>query len=94
MHGKTSDVHYADEIDAYLAGGGAYSQGRLRTYPFICCMKMKDRGQVLSRNSMGSVEAVMHCLVRMIHTQIMMEKDCFLQEVLMEIIYVSFIILE
>jgi len=53
--------------------------------PFICCMKMKDRGQVLSRNSMGSVEAVMHCLVRMIHTQIMMEKDCFLQEVLMEI---------
>ena len=53
--------------------------------PFICCMKMKDRGQVLSRNSMESVEAVMHCLVRMIHTQIMMEKDCFLQEVLMEI---------
>ena len=34
---------------------------------------------------MGSVEAVMHCLVPMIHTQIMMEKDCFLQEVLMEI---------
>ena len=34
---------------------------------------------------MESVEAVMHCLVRMIHTQIMMEKDCFLQEVLMEI---------
>ena len=53
--------------------------------PFICCMRMKDRGQVLSRNSMGSVEAVMHCLVPMIHTQIMMEKDCFLQEVLMEI---------
>ena len=52
---------------------------------FICCMRMKERGQVLSRNSMGSVEAVMHCLVRMIHTQIMMEKDCFLQEVLMEI---------
>ena len=48
-------------------------------------MRMKDRGQVLSRNSMESVEAVMHCLVRMIHTQIMMEKDCFLQEVLMEI---------
>ena len=23
-----------DEIDAYLAGGGAYSQGRLRTYSF------------------------------------------------------------
>ena len=52
---------------------------------FICCMRMKEQGQVLSRNSMGSVEAVMHCLVRMIHTQIMMEKDCFLQEVLMEI---------
>ena len=52
---------------------------------FIYFMKMKDRGQVLSRNSMGSVEAVMHCLVPMIHTQIMMEKDCFLQEVLMEI---------
>ena len=28
--------------------------------PFIYCMKMKDRGQVLSRNSMGLVEAVMH----------------------------------
>ena len=52
---------------------------------FICCMRMKDRGQVLSRNSMGSVEAVMHCLVPMIHTQTMMEKDCFLQEVLMGI---------
>ncbi len=62
--------------------------------PFICCMKMKDRGQVLSRNSMGSVEAVMHCLVRMIHTQTMMEKDCFLQEVLMEIHIRQFIILE
>ncbi len=34
---------------------------------------------------MGLVEAVMHCLVLMIHTQIMMEKDWFLQEVLMEI---------
>ena len=53
--------------------------------PFICCMKMKDRGQVLSRNSMESVEAVMHCLVPMIHTQTMMEKACFLQEVLMGI---------
>ena len=53
--------------------------------PFIYFMKMKDRGQVLSRNSMGSVEAVMHCLVPMIHTQTMMEKDCFLQEVLMGI---------
>ena len=53
--------------------------------PFICCMKMKDRGQVLSRNSMGSVEAVMHFPVPMIHTQTMMEKDCFLQEVLMGI---------
>ena len=52
---------------------------------FICCMKMKDRGQVLSRNSMGSVEAVMHCPVPMIHMQTMMEKDCFLQEVLMGI---------
>ena len=53
--------------------------------PSIYCMKMKDRGQVLSRNSMGSVEAVMHCLVPMIHTQTMMEKDYFLQEVLMGI---------
>ena len=53
--------------------------------PFICCMRMKDRGQVLSRNSMGSVEAVMHCLVPMIHMQTMMEKDYFLQEVLMGI---------
>ena len=53
--------------------------------PFIYFMKMKDRGQVLSRNSMGSVEAVMHCLVPMIHTQTMMEKDYFLQEVLMGI---------
>ena len=53
--------------------------------PFICCMKMKDRGQVLSRNSMGSVEAVMHFPVPMIHTQTMMGKDYFLQEVLMEI---------
>ena len=34
---------------------------------------------------MGSVEAVMHCLVPMIHTQTMMEKDYFLQEVLMGI---------
>jgi len=57
----------------------------LRRIPFICYMKMKDRGQVLSRNSMGLVEAVMHFPVPMIHTQIMMEKDCFLQEVLMEI---------
>ena len=48
-------------------------------------MRMKERGQVLSRNSMGLVEAVMHCLVPMIHMQTMMEKDCFLQEVLMGI---------
>ena len=34
---------------------------------------------------MGSVEAVMHFPVPMIHTQTMMEKDCFLQEVLMGI---------
>ena len=47
---------------------------------FICCMKMKDRGQVLSRNSMGSVEAVMHCPVPMIHMQTMTEKDCYLPE--------------
>ena len=53
--------------------------------PFICCMKMKERGQVLSRNSMGSVEAVMHFPVPMIHTQTMMGKDYFLQEVLMGI---------
>ena len=53
--------------------------------PFIYFMKMKDRGQVLSRNSMESVEAVMHCLVPMIHTQTMMEKACFLQEVIMGI---------
>ena len=52
---------------------------------FICCMKRKNRGQVLSKNSMGLVEAVMHFLVPMIHTQTMMEKDCFLQEVLMGI---------
>ena len=48
-------------------------------------MKMKNPEQILSKNSMGSVEAVMHCLVQMILMQTMMEKDCFLQEVLIVI---------
>ena len=49
-----------------------YKRQGLGRIPFICCMKMKDRGQVLSRNNMGSLEAVMLFPVPMIHTQTMM----------------------
>ena len=53
--------------------------------PFICYMRMKKPELILSKNSMELAEAVMHCQGQMILIQTMMEKVCFLQEVLMGI---------
>ncbi len=84
-----------DEIDAYLAGGGAYSEGRLSIYSFYLLHQDEEERTGFIKEQYGIGEsAVMHCLEPIIPMQIITEKDYILQEVLMvNTIYVNIIIL-
>lgn len=74
-----------DEIDSFMIKRGSYSERRLRTYSFYLLNEDKKSRTDFIKKQYGTVDKITLFQVLIILMQIMMEKDWFLQEVIMVI---------